>query len=148
MSRKQDNAENSGSPTGRVLVVADEMLTGLDYAHSLADAGYEVIGVTDRATEAVPAARSERPDLLIMDISLHPRFGIQAACQIQQSVGTPILFVTVNRATLRTTGTRVAGVLQKPIDEEDFLRAVGKATPPRWPAEEGATERRPPQQAA
>lgn len=122
---------------GRIIIVDDEMLSGLDFAQMLGDAGYEVVGVTDRAPEAVRAAKLHRPDLMIMDISLHARYdGIRAASEIRRTVGTPILFVSghCDRATkVRAAKVEPVDHLEKPIGNGELLRAVGKATPPRWP---------------
>jgi response regulator NasT len=122
---------------GRIIIVDDEMLAGLDFAQMLGDAGYEVVGVTDRAPEAVRAAQLHRPDLVIMDISLHARYdGIRAAREIRRTVGTPILFVSghCDRATkVRAATVDPVAHLEKPIGNGELLQAVGKATPPRWP---------------
>jgi DNA-binding NarL/FixJ family response regulator len=147
----QQHPVTGESANGRIIIVDDEMLTGLGYARTLAEAGYDVVGVTDRAREAVLAAELHRPDLMIMDISQRARFdGIRAAREVRRRVGTPILFVatTCDRATMR----RAAAVdpvahLRKPVGEGELVSAVGKATPPRWP-QPGKTAVRPPQRGA
>lgn len=148
----QQHHQTAEAANGRIIIVDDEMLTGLGYAQTLADAGYDVVGVTDRAREAVLAAQVHRPDLMIMDISLRARFdGIQAALEIRRTVGTPILFVATpcDRATMR----RAASVdpvahLEKPVGGGELVRAVGKATPPRWPQPAKSGVRQPPRSAA
>jgi two-component system, response regulator PdtaR len=127
-----EGLKSANKPAKRIIIVDDEMLTGLGYASTLADAGYHILGITDRAPEAVRAAQQHRPDLVIMDISLHTRFdGIRAAREIQRTVGTPILFVSAHSDS--ETLERAAEVgpvahLAKPVAANEFVRAVDKAT--------------------
>ena len=143
----QRRNQPSGAMHGRIIIVDDEMLAGLDFAQMLGDAGYDVLGVTDRAPEAVRAAKLHRPDLIIMDISLHARYdGIRAAREIRRTVGTPVLFVSghCDKATkVRAATVSPVDHLEKPLSNRDLLRAVGKATPPRWPHAKSAIRQQP-----
>jgi CheY-like chemotaxis protein len=116
----------------RIIIVEDELLTGLGYASALSDAGYEVLGVADRAPDAVRAAQQHRPDLVIMDISLHSRFdGIRAAREIRRTVGTPIMFISAHcdaETVERAAQVQPVAHLGKPVNDLDFLRAVNEAT--------------------
>ncbi len=134
MASRQRTAATTGAkgPPKRIIIVDDEMLTGLGYASALSDAGYHILGVTDRAPEAVRAAQEHRPDLVVMDISLHARFdGIRAAREIRRTVGTPILFVSAHcdsETIERAAAVRPVAHLAKPVPDWEFVHAVDAAT--------------------
>ena len=74
----------TGSPTDaaaphRVLIAEDEALIRLDLAEMLREEGYEIVGEAGDGQEAVDLAESLRPDLVIMDVKMPRRDGIDAA---------------------------------------------------------------------
>lgn len=66
----------------RVLIAEDEALIRLDLAEMLRDEGYEVVGEAGDGQEAVELAEQLRPDLVIMDVKMPRRDGIDAAAEI------------------------------------------------------------------
>jgi response regulator NasT len=60
----------SQAPTRRVLVVEDETLVGMGIRAHLERLGHTVVGQASNESEAVEMYRSQKPDLLIMDICL------------------------------------------------------------------------------
>ena len=66
----------------RVLVAEDEALIRLDLVEMLREEGYEVVGEAGDGQEAVELAESLKPDLVIMDVKMPRRDGIDAASEI------------------------------------------------------------------
>ena len=89
----------TGSPTDaekprRVLVAEDEALIRLDLAEMLRDEGYEIVGEAGDGQEAVDLAESLKPDLVIMDVKMPRRDGIDAASEIASKRIAPIVILT------------------------------------------------------
>ena len=81
-------------PARRVLVAEDEALIRLDLAEMLRDEGYEIVGEAGDGQEAVDLAESLRPDLVIMDVKMPRRDGIDAASEIAAKRIAPIVILT------------------------------------------------------
>src|SRR4051795_4448873 len=89
----------------RILVAEDETIIRLDLKDLLERAGHEVCAEARDGEEAVELARSEQPDLAIMDVKMPRLDGIEAARRIQDERPIPIVMLTaygqeelVNRA--------------------------------------------------
>jgi len=65
----------------RVLVGEDETLIRLDLKAMLERAGFEVCAEARDGVEALELARSERPDLAVLDVKMPRLDGIEAARQ-------------------------------------------------------------------
>ncbi len=107
----------------RVLVVEDEGLVALEIETFLAGAGYEVVGAAADRAGALALARTERPDLALVDVRLAKGdSGLDLAADLT-ALGVPVLLVTGNCP--RELGRSVAlGCLHKPFDEHQLLAAV------------------------
>ena len=116
---------------GRILVVEDELLVGLDIACMLEERGYEVVDVVDNGNRAISTAARERPDLVLMDITIRGAMdGVTAAQHIHAEAGTPVVFVTsYTEGPLRerAEATNPAGYVTKPFSPPDLERAVRTA---------------------
>ena len=89
----------TGSPTDadkprRVLIAEDEALIRLDLAEMLREEGYDVVGEAGDGQEAVELAESLKPDLVIMDVKMPRRDGIDAAAEIAEKRIAPIVVLT------------------------------------------------------
>ncbi len=84
MTGSIDGEQRGASPTAarRVLIAEDEALIRLDLAEMLREEGYQVVGEAGDGQEAVELAESLRPDLVIMDVKMPRRDGIDAAAEI------------------------------------------------------------------
>ncbi len=78
----------------RVLIAEDETLIRLDLAETLAELDIEVVGAVGNGQLAVDAARTLRPDVVLMDISMPVRDGISAASEIISSGIAPVVLLT------------------------------------------------------
>jgi DNA-binding response OmpR family regulator len=77
----------------KVLVVEDEGKIARTLRLYLEQAGYQVTIVQDGAL-AMPAFRSERPDLVILDLMLPNVDGLEICRRIRAEAGTPVIMLT------------------------------------------------------
>lgn len=107
-----------------VLVVEDESIVSKDIQHSLTKLGYEVVGAAATGEKALELARSERPDVVLMDIMLKGEMnGIEAADIIKKELKLPVIFLTAyaDEATLNKAKiTEPYGYIIKPFKEIDL----------------------------
>jgi DNA-binding response OmpR family regulator len=76
-----------------VLVVEDEMEIARIVRDYLSDAGFEVIVVGD-GDSALASVRSAKPDLMVLDLGLPGRNGLDVAREVRRWSGTPIVMLT------------------------------------------------------
>jgi two-component system, response regulator PdtaR len=121
---KRDNA-----PV-RILIAEDETIIRLDLRDLLVRAGFEVCAEARDGEEAVALARSEQPDLAIMDVKMPKLDGIDAARKILEERPIPIVMLTAyGQAEIvsRAVEAGVYGYLVKPFREQDLLPAIQSA---------------------
>jgi len=115
----------------RILVVEDNEKNLYLMSYILKSAGYEVLEAGS-GEEGAELAKSEKPDLVIMDIRLPGIGGLKAAKRIRQSEAgrkTPIVAVTAyamagDRGRILKGGC--TSYIEKPIDPETFLSEIEK----------------------
>ncbi|CKH87540.1 ANTAR domain-containing response regulator [Mycolicibacterium smegmatis] len=111
----------------RVLIAEDEALIRLDLAEMLREEGYEVVGEAGDGQEAVEMAESLRPDLVIMDVKMPRRDGIDAASEIASKRIAPIVILTAFSQRELVERARDAGAmayLVKPFNINDLVPAI------------------------
>jgi AmiR/NasT family two-component response regulator len=114
----------------RVLVAEDETIIRLDLRSLLESNGFEVCGEARDGVEAVELARSEQPDLAIMDVKMPRLDGIEAARRILEERPIPIVMLTAygqDELVARAVDVGVFGYLVKPYREQDLLPAIRTA---------------------
>ena len=114
----------------RVLIAEDETLIRLDLTGMLESAGFEVCAQARDGIEAVELARSEQPDLAILDVKMPRLDGIESARRILDERPIPIVIVsayTEQSLVDRAAEAGVFGYLSKPFREEDLLPAIATA---------------------
>ena len=81
----------------RILIVEDEALTVSALKRELVTLGYAIAGIADNAGDAMKAADTNQPDLVLMDIHLAgPLTGIIAAVAIRGLLHVPVVFLTAH----------------------------------------------------
>jgi response regulator NasT len=111
----------------RVLIAEDEVLIRLDLAEMLRDEGYQVIGEAGDGQEAVELAERLQPDLVIMDVKMPRRDGIDAASEIAGKRIAPIVVLTAFSQRDLVERARDAGAmayLVKPFSVTDLIPAI------------------------
>ena len=115
------DTHGTGKPALRVVVAEDESLIRLDLVEMLREEGYDVVG------EAVELAVELRPDLVIMDVKMPRRDGIDAASEIAEKRIAPVVILTAFSQRELVEKARDAGAmayLVKPFTKADLMPAV------------------------
>ena len=111
----------------RVLIAEDEALIRLDLAEMLREEGYQVVGEAGDGQEAVDLAESLTPDLVIMDVKMPRRDGIDAAAEIAAKRIAPVVVLTAFSQRDLVEKARDAGAmayLVKPFSLSDLVPAI------------------------
>ncbi len=114
----------------RVLIAEDETIIRLDLRGLLEGAGHEVCAEAKDGVEAVELARSEAPDVALLDVKMPRLDGIEAAKQILEERPIPIVMLTAygqDELVSRAIEAGVFGYLVKPFREADLLPAIQTA---------------------
>jgi response regulator NasT len=114
----------------RILIAEDETIIRLDLCALLEKSGLEVCAEARDGVEAVELARSEQPDLAIMDVKMPRLDGIEAARRILDERPIPIVMLTAygqDELVSRAVEVGVFGYLVKPFRESDLLPAIATA---------------------
>jgi DNA-binding response OmpR family regulator len=106
----------------RLLVVEDEPLVAFDNEHVLTEAGFTIVGTTDRVADAVAEIASGKAiDLVLVDVNLTDGTGLDVA-RAAFARAIPALFVTGHCPP--EAETFAAGCLDKPYAPRDLLGAI------------------------
>jgi two-component system, response regulator PdtaR len=111
----------------RILIAEDEALIRLDLAEMLREEGYEIVGEAGDGQEAVELAEQLKPDLVIMDVKMPRRDGINAAAEIASARIAPIVVLTAFSQYELVERARDAGAmayLVKPFTISDLIPAI------------------------
>lgn len=123
-----EDEEYGDESIGRTVVVAeDEALIRLDTVEALEDAGYEVVGQAASGQEAVDLTREYKPDVVIMDVKMPGKDGIEAAIEIGQENLAPVVMLTAFSQRSLVEKAASAGAMAyvvKPFAPEKLLPAV------------------------
>ena len=126
----QDRAETAPAAALRILVAEDETIIRLDLKETLERAGHVVCAEARDGEEAVALARSEKPDLAVLDVKMPRLDGIEAARRILAERPIPIVMLTAygqDELVARAVEAGVFGYLVKPFRETDLLPAMETA---------------------
>ncbi|GAA2011310.1 response regulator [Nakamurella flavida] len=111
----------------RVLIAEDEALIRLDLAEMLTEEGFEVVGEAGDGEQAVALAQELRPDLVILDVKMPKKDGIDAAAEIVTAQIAPVVILTAFSQRDLIERARDAGAmayLVKPFSKSDLLPAI------------------------
>lgn len=104
---------------GRILIVEDEVIVSTDLKRKVGKMGYEVTGCIRYGEKALEAARTDKADLVLMDINLKGEMdGTEAAEQIARELFIPIIFMTAFSDPVSIERAKISGpysYLTKPI---------------------------------
>src|SRR2546430_8010148 len=78
----------------RILIAEDETIIRLDLRTLLERAGFDVCAEARDGVEAVELARTQRPDLAVLDVKMPNLDGIEAAPRILDEQPMPIVMLT------------------------------------------------------
>src|SRR5260221_11764395 len=121
--------ELSGGPL-RVLIAEDETIIRMDLRALLEKNGMMVVADAANGAQAVELARTEMPDVAIVDLRMPVLDGVEAARRIYAEVPMPIVMLTPFSDRAHVEHAIEAGVfsyLVKPFRETDVMPAVRAA---------------------
>jgi len=111
----------------RVLIADDDPLIRMDLAEMLTEEGFEVVGQVGDGERAVELARTLRPDLVILDVKMPGKDGIQAAAEIADEQIAPVIILTAycDRGLIqRAIDAGAMTYLAKPFSTATLLPAI------------------------
>ena len=123
-TQRRRRRDASGMTT--VLVVEDEIEIARVVRDYLRNAGFEVIVVGDGGS-AVASVRSAKPDLLVLDLGLPGRDGLDVAREIRRWSDTPIVMLTARGdETDRIVGLEIGAddYVVKPFSPKELVARV------------------------
>ena len=111
----------------RVLIVEDEAIVAMEIQDQLEALGWDAGTVAATGTDAIRLAEAERPDLILMDITLRGAMsGLEAAAKIRAARTVPIIFLTATMDEKIVSRIRAldaeAVFLGKPFGEDELRR--------------------------
>jgi len=101
----------------RILIVEDDLLIASQMEAALTDAGFQIAGTASTGKEALQVAHAQSPKLVVMDIRLADRDGIDTALELFRSHGIRCIFASAysdQEAQRRAAPAAPLGWLQKP----------------------------------
>ncbi|HEY8115552.1 MAG TPA: response regulator transcription factor [Actinomycetota bacterium] len=123
-----------------VLVVEDEIEIARVVRDYLVNAGFEVIVVGDGGS-AIASVRSAKPDLLVLDLGLPGRDGLDVAREIRRWSNTPIVMLTARGdETDRVVGLELGAddYVVKPFSPKELVARIRAVLRRTRAAERGA----------
>ncbi len=110
----------------RILVVEDDAMIAMLFTEMLEGMGHDVCGSVASEAEAVAAARSLAPDLMIVDERLRIGTGPGAMIEILSRGHVPHLFVTGNPPRVQQVMPGSV-VISKPFREAELIAGMNRA---------------------
>jgi CheY-like chemotaxis protein len=110
----------------QILVVEDEVITGMDIQQRLISLGYKVPAIVCSGEEAILKAKENKPDLILMDINLKGEMdGFEAASKIHSFSDIPVIYLTAfsDAKTLeRAKITEPYAYIMKPFKDRELQK--------------------------
>ncbi len=111
----------------RVLIADDDPLMRMDLSEMLTEEGFEVVGQVGDGERAAELARTLRPDLVILDVKMPGKDGIQVAAEIADEQIAPVIILTAysDRDLIqRAIDAGAMTYLAKPFSKATLLPAI------------------------
>lgn len=125
---------DSGTTRRRVLIVEDEALVSMLLCDLVDDGGFEVVGPAVTPAEALDLAESGRPDIAIVDVTLHgDAAGVELGAELVRRYDLSLIFISGHSGVDRWPDVRAlapVAVLQKPCLPTQVMDALSAAAKP------------------
>ncbi|MBI2400804.1 MAG: response regulator [Deltaproteobacteria bacterium] len=111
----------------KIAIVDDNPTERLVLKGFIEDAGFTLVAEGSDGTQALEICRLNSPDLLIMDVKMPGKDGIEAAEEIGRCCPTPIVLLTGcddDETIRRAAEAGVMGYLMKPVRGEEIAPSV------------------------
>jgi DNA-binding NarL/FixJ family response regulator len=124
-------ARTEADRPARILIVEDDLLIASEMEAALTDAGFEVAGIVTTGKGAVETARTQAPDLAVVDIKLAgDRNGVDTALELFRAHGIRCIFASAyldREVHRRAEPAAPLGWLQKPYTMASLTEVVRAA---------------------
>jgi DNA-binding response OmpR family regulator len=121
------DAHNSGTASGRVMVVEDDPLQAESLAFILRQEGY-VVELAATGAEALAAMRTQpAPDTVLLDVALPDLSGVEVARRLRAGSNVPIIMLTARRSEIDKITGLDAGAddyVTKPFSDGELLARI------------------------
>jgi PAS domain S-box-containing protein len=110
----------------KILVVDDELPVAQALCRQLEAGGYTTL-ISSRGMDALPLARREQPDLILLDVMLSDADGFEVLRQIKQGTDTrsiPVIITSVASDGEKGLAQGAADCLVKPVGDHQLLTSV------------------------
>jgi len=108
----------------KILIVEDESIVALDIKRTLEKFNYEVTNTAINYNEAINSVKSNKPDLILMDVNLgKSKDGIETAKEIKMLNDIPVIYLTAfcDEDTIsRAIETKPVSYLIKPFKQDEL----------------------------
>jgi PAS domain S-box-containing protein len=112
----------------KILIVEDEIIVAWDIKETLERSGHAVVNVAFSGAEAIEAATTDKPDLVLMDIRLDGEMdGIVAGDEIYHRLKIPVVYLTAHADEFtveRATKTDPFGYIVKPFQSSSLHSTI------------------------
>jgi CheY-like chemotaxis protein len=126
-----DEARPGAQAALKVLIVEDMFLNSEFLRIWVEALGHEVCGVAVSAETACALARTQQPDVILMDLLLEgDGDGVDAAMEIRRVQSPPIIFITAcseQKSVERILSTDPFRILPKPVNPQELFDALRAA---------------------
>ena len=115
----------------RVVLVDDHAMLRDGLKVLLEKNGLSVVGEAENGAQAVERARTTRPQVVVMDLSMPVMNGIEAASEIRQESGIPSILLTMHseeQHVLRAFRSGIAGYVLKSKAASELMQAIREVT--------------------
>lgn len=115
----------------KILTVDDSRIVRMLITRAMQQRDYQLVEAVN-GQEGLAAALRERPDLILLDVTMPVMDGFQMLTQLRQSPETasiPVIMLTAESsqdAVSRADGLGVSGYVAKPFTEEALLERIDK----------------------
>jgi len=126
-----DEAGPGAQAVLKVLIVEDMFLNSEFLRIWVEALGHEVCGVAVSVETACALARTQQPDVILMDLLLEGEGdGVDAAIEIRRTQTPPIIFITAcseQKSVERILSTEPFRILPKPVNPQELFDALRAA---------------------
>lgn len=121
---------NSKKNKKQILIVEDDLIIAMVLERMIEKLGFKVGNKVTTARDAITLAKTNSPDLILMDIQLKNKTdGITAMKEIRKYSSVPVIYITGNSDEFylkKAKETRYVDYLVKPIQMEDLRKSIKK----------------------
>lgn len=107
----------------RILIAENYIISSIVMRKLLELWGYEICDQASSGEDAIDKAEKEKPNVIVMDINLNGEInGIEAARQIKNRFGIPIIFTATHSDSESTEAVKIVGSADYFVKPLDFHR--------------------------